>query len=85
MILYTENQLDDAWRSYCKKQSSLDRPWMHRDKYRELFEACLDIEVAGMGDRTQYYLQTFDIEIPQEILESIRDTIDLELDLNDEH
>jgi len=84
MILYTENQLDDAWRAYCKKQSKEDKPWMHREKYREIFEACLDIEVAGMGEKTQYYLQTFDVLIPAEILESIRDTIDLELELNDD-
>lgn len=85
MILYSEDQLDNAWRSYCMKQSREDKPWMHRDRYRELFEACLDVQVAGFDDKTQYYLETFDIDIPPEILESIKDTIDLELELNDEH
>lgn len=80
MILYTESQLDMAWQQDCKNRTSRDKPWLHREKYRELFEACLDTEVAGMGEKTQYYIKTFDINIPEELLTSIRDTIDLELD-----
>ena len=47
-------------------------------------EACLDLKVAGLHDQANYYLKTFDLQIPEEIIESIEDTIELELE-EDEH
>ncbi len=84
MILYTEKQLDQSWRLDCKNRSRLNKPWLNREKYRDMFEACLDLKVAGLHDRARYYLETFDLQIPQDILESIEDTIELELE-EDEH
>ena len=84
MILYTEKQLDQSWHLDCKNRSRLNKPWLNREKYRDMFEACLDLKVAGLHDRARYYLETFDLQIPQDILESIEDTIELGLE-EDEH
>jgi hypothetical protein len=37
-----------------------------------------------MDEKSQYYLKTFDVDIPNEILNSIKEVIDLELELNDD-
>jgi hypothetical protein len=84
MILYTEKQLDQSWQLDCKHRSRFDKPWLAREKYRDMFEACLDLKVAGLHDQARYYLETFDLKIPEEIIESIEDTIELELE-EDEH
>tara|TARA_B100001059_G_C17741889_1_gene532137 strand:+ start:939 stop:1193 length:255 start_codon:yes stop_codon:yes gene_type:complete len=84
MILYTEKQLDNLWQLDCKNRSSKDKPWLGREKYRELFEACLDLKIAGLDDRVEYYLKTFDLQLPVEIIDYIQDEIDLELE-EDEH
>lgn len=84
MVLYTEAQLDMAWQQDCKNRAKKEKPWLHRETYRDLFEACLDLEISGMDEKSQYYLKTFDVDIPNEILNSIKEVIDLELELNDD-
>lgn len=72
MILYTEDQLDDAWHYDCKIRSSLNANWVTRSMYEKLFVCYLDAIIAG--DR---YIK-LDIYIPDYILESIGREIDLE-------
>tara|TARA_R100000406_G_scaffold80348_1_gene61647 strand:- start:312 stop:560 length:249 start_codon:yes stop_codon:yes gene_type:complete len=80
MILYTEKQLEEAWRADCKKRSLNDCPWLDKEKYREIFEACLDLKISGMDEQSKYYLHTFNLHIPKKLLDSIQEIIDLELD-----
>ena len=53
MILYTEQQLDQAWHSDCKRRTLNDKPWLSRENYRQLFEGCLDFKVAGMHQESK--------------------------------
>jgi hypothetical protein len=74
MILYSEAQLDEAWQYDCKQRSLRDRHWISRSNYESLFVLYLDSVVSG--DK----LIKLDIYIPREMLASIDNTIDLEME-----
>jgi len=75
--------LDFAWRHDCKIRSGKDKPWIHREEYRNLFETLLDLEIASLHPTIQDAVKDYDIEIPNEMMDSIQDAINLELDLNE--
>lgn len=78
MILYSENQLDQAWQYDCKQRSAKGRHWISRADYENLFVLYLDSIVAG--DK----LIKLDIYIPQEMLDSIDDVVELETGYTDD-
>ena len=43
MILYLEDQLEAAYRKYCKHQSKQDMPFMSLDDFRNMFEEIMAI------------------------------------------
>ena len=43
MILYLEEQLEEAYRNYCKHQSKQDMPFMSLDDFRNMFEDLMAI------------------------------------------
>ena len=43
MILYLEEQLEAAYRKYCKHQSKQDMPFMSLDDFRNMFEDLMAI------------------------------------------
>ena len=43
MILYLEEQLEAAYRKYCKHQSKQDMPFMSLDDFRNIFEEIMAI------------------------------------------
>jgi hypothetical protein len=70
MILYSEDQLHDAWQYDCKKRSAKDNPWLKINQYEEKFINYLDLIIAG-EEKVE-----LDIHIPKYILESIGIEID---------
>ena len=43
MILYLEDQLEAAYRKYCKHQAKQDMPFMSLDDFRNMFEDLMAI------------------------------------------
>jgi hypothetical protein len=78
MILYSENQLDEAWQYDCKKRSADGRHWIARSDYEKLFVLYLDNMVSGEE------LIKLDIYIPQDMLDSIDEVIELETGYTDD-
>lgn len=74
MILYSENQLDDAWHYDCKIRSSLGANWISRGQYERLFVHYM--QCLAEGDE----FIKLDIHIPDEFLNTIGDRIELESD-----
>ncbi len=48
MIIYTEANLDLAWREDCKFRASIGEEWLEREEYRRRFEAELDDYIGGV-------------------------------------
>lgn len=72
MILYTEDQLDDAWHYDCRIRSSMGANWISRGMYEKLFVYYLDALIAG-----EKFIK-LDIHIPKDILEAIDYDINFE-------
>tara|TARA_E500000318_G_scaffold19871_1_gene20575 strand:+ start:1097 stop:1336 length:240 start_codon:yes stop_codon:yes gene_type:complete len=77
MILYTEKNLDYAWRYDCKQRTKNNLAWLHREEFRFHFEKYLDTLVAGQNPKVS---MTVKIYMPKEISEDIKNIIDLETD-----
>ena len=71
MILYTENQLDDAWQYDCKMRTLSNRMWITRSKYEKLFVYYLQCLIDG-----DKFIK-LDIHIPEDILNGMGESIDL--------
>jgi hypothetical protein len=72
MILYTEDQLDEAWQYDCKIRSSFNANWISRDQYEKLFVQYL--QCLAHGDK----FIRLDIHIPDSMMDSIDNSIELE-------
>lgn len=72
MILFTEEQLDEAWRYDCRIRSSFNAQWITRTQYEKLFVYYIDSLIAG-----EKFIK-LDIHIPKNMLESIDYEIHLE-------
>ena len=71
MILYTENQLDDAWQHDCKMRTLSGRMWITRSKYEKLFVYYLQSLIDG-----DEFIK-LDIHIPESMLDNMEQSIDL--------
>ena len=78
MILYSENQLDEAWQYDCKQRSAKDTNWIARSVYENLFVHYLENIVNGEE------LINLDIHIPPKMLDSIDEAIDLDTGYTDD-
>lgn len=47
MILYTEQQLEEAWRDNCKARAGLNLPWVTIEDYRPLYEKEMEKFMLG--------------------------------------
>jgi len=72
MILYTEDQLDDAWHYDCRIRTSMGSHWIARGMYEKLFVQYIDALIAG-----EKFIK-LDIHIPEYILDAIDYEINLE-------
>ena len=77
LILYTEENLDHAWRYDCRKRSAQDVAWLRREEYRYHFERYLDNMIAGLDP--EFYL-LIKIYVPPEIIADVQRIIDIEQD-----
>jgi len=42
MVLYTENQLDEAYRIDCRARTKVDKPWVQREEFRPVYEELVE-------------------------------------------
>ena len=72
MLLYTEKQLDKAYRIDCKSRTKCNEPWLLRENFRPLYESLLEAYMLAhnedniLGEEIPVYL----INSVNELLES---------------
>ena len=77
MLLYTEKQLDKAYRIDCKARTICNEPWIKREDFRPLYE-----------DLIESYMVTYnedDIlgkDVPEYLLDSINNLLETTLTLD---
>lgn len=70
MLLYTEKQLDKAYRIDCKARTLSNEPWIQREDFRPLYE---DLIEAYMVAYSEDYLLGNDV--PEYLLEAVNDLL----------
>ncbi len=76
MLLYTEKQLDKAYRIDCKARTSCNEPWIQREDFRPLYE---DLIEAYMVAYSEDYLLGNDV--PEYLLDAVNDLLESTLTL----
>jgi hypothetical protein len=77
MLLYTEKQLDKAYRIDCKARTICNEPWIKREDFRPLYEDLIEsYMVAYNAD------DILGKDVPEYLLDSINDLLETTLTLD---
>tara|TARA_X000001382_G_scaffold2013_1_gene2413 strand:- start:99 stop:335 length:237 start_codon:yes stop_codon:yes gene_type:complete len=77
MLLYTEKQLDIAYRIDCKARTNLSHPWLLREQFRPMYEGLLEAYMLAHNEG-----KVFTTEIPEYLIESVNDLLETTLTLD---
>jgi|TARA_R100001198_G_C5068069_1_gene115658 hypothetical protein len=76
MLLYTEAQLNTAYRIDCKTRTRINEPWITLEEFRPMYE-----------ELVEYFMQAYEedkvllSDIPEAFVDSINDLLDINLTL----
>ena len=76
MLLYTEKQLDVAYRIDCKARTSINQPWLLREKFRPMYEGLLEAYMLAHNEDN-----IFSADIPEYLIDSVNDLLESTLTL----
>lgn len=71
MLLYTEKQLDSAYRVDCKARTSCNKPWIIREQFRPVYEKLIELYMQAYISEEEIYS-----EIPEYLLDSVNDLLE---------
>lgn len=77
MLLYTEKQLDKAYKIDCKSRTSINQPWILREEFRPMYEGLLEAYMLAYNDG-----DIFSVDIPEYLIESVNDLLESTLTLD---
>ena len=77
MLLYTEKQLDVAYRIDCKARTTLNHPWILREDFRPMYEGLLEAYMLANNEDT-----VFAEEIPEYLINSVNELLESTLTLD---
>jgi len=78
MLLYTEKQLDTAYRIDCKARTRCNEPWLKREEFRPLYEDLIEsFMIAHNKDNI------LGADVPEYLLDSVNELLESTLTLGD--
>ena len=77
MLLYTEKQLDKAYRIDCKARTICNEPWIKRDDFRPLYEDLIESYMVAYNED-----DILGKDVPEYLLDSINDLLETTLTLD---
>ena len=77
MLLYTEKQLDVAYRIDCKSRTKCNEPWLLRENFRPLYESLLEAYMLAHNEDN-----ILGEEIPEYLINSVNDLLESTLTLD---
>ena len=78
MLLYTEAQLEKAWRIDCKARSSCDKAWIKPEEFRPIYEKLIELYMRTNHSESG----VFNTEIPEYVITSVNELIESTLTLD---
>jgi hypothetical protein len=70
MLLYTEKQLDVAYRIDCKARTLSNEPWVLRETFRPLYESLLEAYMVAYNED-----DILGRDIPEYLIQSVNDLL----------
>ena len=77
MLLYTEMQLDVAYRIDCKARTKCNEPWVKREDFRPLYEDLLESYMIAYSED-----DILGKDIPEYLIESVNELLESTLTLD---
>ena len=77
MLLYTEKQLDVAYRIDCKARTKCNEPWVQREDFRPLYEDLLESYMIAYSED-----DILGTDIPEYLIESVNELLESTLTLD---
>ncbi len=77
MLLYTEKQLDVAYRIDCKARTKCHEPWVQREDFRPLYEDLLESYMIAYSED-----DILGIDIPEYLIDSVNELLESTLTLD---
>jgi hypothetical protein len=77
MLLYTEKQLDVAYRIDCKARTLSNEPWVQREDFRPLYENLLESYMVAYSED-----DILGIDIPEYLIDSVNKLLESTLTLD---
>jgi hypothetical protein len=71
MLLYTEKQLDVAYRIDCKARARSNEPWVLRETFRPLYESLLEAYMVAYNED-----DILGRDIPEYLIQSVNDLLE---------
>ncbi len=71
MLLYTEKQLDKAYKIDCKARTRCNEPWIQREDFRPLYENLLESYMIAYSED-----DILGIDIPEYLIDSVNDLLE---------
>ena len=71
MLLYTEKQLDAAYRIDCKARTKSNLPWIKREEFRPLYETLVEAFMLAWDENT-----LIPKEAPAYLLDAVNDLLE---------
>ena len=78
MLLYTEKQLDKAYRIDCKARTLCNEEWVTREDFRPLYEDLIESYMIAYSE--DYILGD---DVPEYFLDAVNDLLESTLTLGD--
>ena len=78
MLLYTEKQLDVAYRIDCKARTLSNEPWVSREDFRPLYENLLEAYMIAYDED-----DILGVDIPEYLIDSVNDLLESTITLGD--
>ena len=70
MLLYTEEDLDRAYKLDCKERAKQDKPWITHSDFRDVYEELIEVYLDQVDN------ETLDIDnIPSWVIEEVENTL----------
>mgnify|MGYP003112758110 CR=1 FL=1 len=77
MLLYTEKQLDVAYRIDCKARTKCNEPWVQREDFRPLYEDLLESYMIAYSED-----DILGTDIPEYLIDSVNELLESTLTLD---
>ena len=71
MLLYTEKQLDQAYRIDCKARTKSNLPWIKREEFRPLYETLIEAFMVAWSEDS-----VLPEEAPEYLLYAVNDLLE---------